>query len=195
MALVRDADVFCQSYRPGALAARGFGPEALAALRPGIVSVTISAYGHDGPWRDRRGFDSLMQSASGIAEENGRAAGDQAPRHLPSQALDHATGQLAAFGAMMALARRAREGGSYLVRVSLAQTGRWLDALGRSDGLGVDEPTLAEVDDLLETVDTPFGRARRIRPAARLTETPPRWSRPSVPLGTHEPAWPPRPAA
>jgi hypothetical protein len=193
--LLHDADVFCQSYRPGALAARGLGPADLAALRPGIVYVTISAYGHDGPWRDRRGFDSLVQSASGIAEEGGRAAGDETPRHLPGQALDHATGQLAAFGAMIALARRARGGGSHLVRVSLAQTARWLDGLGRVDGLGVAEPTLADVEDLLETVQTPFGRARRIRPAARLTETPPGWSRPSVPLGTHEPAWPPRPPA
>lgn len=94
---------------------------------------------------------------------------------------------------MIALARRARGGGSHLVRVSLAQTARWLDGLGRVDGLGVAEPTLADVEDLLETVQTPFGRARRIRPAARLTETPPGWSRPSVPLGTHEPAWPPCP--
>jgi crotonobetainyl-CoA:carnitine CoA-transferase CaiB-like acyl-CoA transferase len=193
-ALVREADVFCQSYRPGALDARGFSPPALAAARPGIICVTVSAYGHEGPWRDRRGFDSLVQSVSGIAYEGGRAAGQEGPQHLPAQALDHATGQLAAFGAMVALARRAREGGSYLVRVSLAQTGRWIDALGRVDGRGQADPTLADIADLLETVDTPFGRARRVRPAAWLSETPARWLRPSVPLGTHEPAWPARTA-
>jgi len=110
--LMRHADVVCQSYRPGALAARGLSPEDLARLRPGIVYVTLSAYGHVGPWRERRGFDSLVQSVSGIAHEGGVAAGTDGPRHLPAQALDHATGYLAAFGAMVALARRAREGGA-----------------------------------------------------------------------------------
>ena len=127
--LIRSCDVICQSYRPGALAAHGLSAEELARLRPGIVYVTLSAYSHVGPWRERRGFDSLVQSVSGIAHEGGAAAGLDGPRHLPAQALDHATGYLAAFGAMVALARRAREGGSYLVRVSLAQTGRWLDRL------------------------------------------------------------------
>jgi len=144
--LMRHADVVCQSYRPGALAARGLSPEDLARLRPGIVYVTLSAYGHVGPWRERRGFDSLVQSVSGIAHEGGVAAGTDGPRHLPAQALDHATGYLAAFGAMVALARRAREGGSYLVRVSLAQTGRWLDRLGRVAGHGVPDPRVEDVE-------------------------------------------------
>jgi crotonobetainyl-CoA:carnitine CoA-transferase CaiB-like acyl-CoA transferase len=193
--LVRGADVFCQSYRPGTLAARGLSPDELARLRPGIIYVTLSAYGHDGPWRDRRGFDSLVQSVSGIAHEGGLAAGGERPRHLPAQALDHATGYLAAFGAMVALARRAREGGSHLVRVSLAATGRWIDGLGRVDGRTRPDLTLAAIDDLLETSDTPFGRVRHVRPAARLAETPARWARPAVPLGTHSPAWPSRPGA
>lgn len=109
-ALVRDADVFLQSYRPGSLAARGFAPQALAQRRPGIVCVSISAYGHAGPWAGRRGFDSLVQSASGIAWREQQAAHADAPRPLPCQALDHATGYLAAFGAMIALARRSCEG-------------------------------------------------------------------------------------
>lgn len=189
-ALVREADVFCQAYRPGALAARGFGPEALARLRPGIVYVSISAYGHVGPWRDRRGFDSLVQSVSGIAHEGGVSAGLDGPKHLPAQAIDHATGYLAAFGAMVALARRAREGGSYLVRLSLAQTGRWLDGLDRVDPVGVADPTLEDVLDLTEAADSPFGRLRYVKPAARLAETPAYWARPAVPLGTHAAAWP-----
>lgn len=188
--LVRDADVFLQAYRPGALDGRGFSPEEVARLRPGIVHVTLSAYGHAGPWRPRRGFDSLVQSASGIAHEGGVAAGIEGPRHLPSQALDHATGYLCAFGAMTALARRAREGGSWLVRLSLAQTARWFEALGRTAG-GPDL-TLRDVADLLQESDTPFGRARHVAPAARLSETPPHWARPAVPLGTHPPAWPAR---
>jgi len=190
--LIGDADVFVQSYRPGALAARGLAPEEVARLRPGIVYVTLSAYGHAGPWRGRRGFDSLVQCASGIAHEGGVAAGVDGPRHLPAQALDHATGYLAAFGAMVALSRRAQEGGSWLVRVSLAQTARWLDGLGRADGQVVPDPTVEDVRDLLEERDTAFGRLSWVAPATRLSETPGRWERPPVPLGTHAPAWPPR---
>jgi hypothetical protein len=189
-ALIREADVFSQGYRPGALAGHGFSPEQVAELRPGIVYVTLSAYGHAGPWRDRRGFDSLVQSASGIAHEGGRDAGLDGPKHLPAQALDHATGYLAAFGAMVALARRAREGGSYLVRVSLAQTGRWIDSLGRIEGAEAPQLLLEDIQDLLQTTPTPFGEMRHVAPAARLSETPPYWARPTVPLGTHLPEWP-----
>jgi crotonobetainyl-CoA:carnitine CoA-transferase CaiB-like acyl-CoA transferase len=188
-ALLRGADVFSQSYRPGALAGLGLSPADVAALRPGIVCVTLSAYGHEGPWASRRGFDSLVQTVSGIAHEGGREAGIDGPRPLPAQALDHASGYLAAFGAMMALARRAREGGSWLVRVSLAQTGRWIDALGRVDGAPAPEQRLEDVEDLLLTTDSPFGRLRHVRPAARLSETPARWTRPSMPLGSDPPTW------
>lgn len=188
--LVRRADVFCQSYRPGALAAQGFSPEDVARLRPGIVYVTLSAYGHTGPWRERRGFETLIQSASGMAQEQGQVAGLDQPAHLPAQVVDHGTGYLAAFGALVALARRTHEGGSFLVRVSLAQTGRWVDALGRVDGRRTPELTLEAVEDLLADSDTPFGRLRHVVPAARLSETPAFWSRPAVPLGTHAAAWP-----
>jgi crotonobetainyl-CoA:carnitine CoA-transferase CaiB-like acyl-CoA transferase len=188
-ALIRSCDVVCQSYRPGALAARGLSPEELARLRPGVVYVTLSAYGHVGPWRERRGFDSLVQSVSGIAHEGGTAAGLDGPKHLPAQALDHATGYLAAFGAMVALAQRARWGGSYLVRVSLAQTGRWIDRLGRVAGQDVPDPRVEDVGEFLETTNTPFGALRHVAPPTKLAETPAYWARPSVPLGTHEPDW------
>ncbi|HKC81904.1 MAG TPA: CoA transferase [Gemmatimonadaceae bacterium] len=102
----------------------------MAHLRPGIVYVTLSAYGHTGPWRERRGFETLIQSATGMTHEHGFGGGLDHPEHLPAQVVDHGAGYLAALGALIALARRAREGGSYLVRVSLAQTGRWVDALG-----------------------------------------------------------------
>lgn len=188
--LIRRSDVFCQSYRPGALARHGFSPEDVARIRPGIVYVTLSAYGHTGAWRERRGFETLIQAVSGMAHEQGLGAGLDHPEHLPAQVVDHGTGYLAAFGALIALARRARDGGSYLVRVSLAQTGRWVDALGRVDGRRTPELTLEDVDDLLADSDTPFGRLRHVVPAARLSETPAFWSRPAVPLGTHAAAWP-----
>ena len=188
--LLREADVFCQSYRPGALAHLGLAPEDLARLRPGLVYVTLSAFGHQGPWRERRGFETIIQSVSGMAHEQGQAVGAEGPRHLPAQVVDHGTGYLAALGALVALARRARDGGSYLVRVSLAQTGRWVDGLGRVDGRSVRDQTLETIQDLLADMDSPFGRLRHVVPAARLSETPAFWSRPVVPLGTHPPAWP-----
>ena len=124
--LLKGADIFSQGYRPRALAALGFAPEDAANINPGIVYVTLSAYGHAGPWAERRGFDSLVQTTTGFNHAEGQAAGIDGPKELPAQMLDHATGYLMAFGAMMAKARQAREGGSWHVRVSLAQTGRWL---------------------------------------------------------------------
>ncbi|OXH90581.1 carnitine dehydratase, partial [Burkholderia multivorans] len=189
-ALVRDADIFLQAYRPGALAARGFGPEALAASRPGIVCVSVSAYGHAGPWAARRGFDSLVQSASGIAWREQQAAHADAPRHLPCQALDHATGYLAAFGAMIALIRRAREGGSWHVRVSLAQTGHWLQSFGTvPDGMQARDLVLDDVRDRIDRIASAFGTIDTVRPAERLSATPPSFGRPPVPLGSDDACW------
>lgn len=189
-ALVRESDIFCQGYRPEALATHGFSPEEVARLRPGIIYATLSAYSHVGPWQKRRGFDSLVQSVSGIAHEGGATAGLDRPKPLPAQALDHASGYLLAFGAMVALMRRAREGGSYLVRVSLAQTGRWIDGLGRVEGSDAPDLTLEDIADLVQTGATPWGEMRHVAPAARLSATPAYWARPSVPLGTHPPVWP-----
>ncbi|MEX2031910.1 MAG: CoA transferase, partial [Dehalococcoidia bacterium] len=127
--LVADADVFLQAYRPGALATLGFAPSDLAVIRPGLVVVHLSAYGSAGPWREHRGFDSLVQMASGIvaAETETEAAGHPPrPVSLPAQALDHATGYLAALGVIAGLRRRHARGGSTLVELSLARTGRWL---------------------------------------------------------------------
>jgi crotonobetainyl-CoA:carnitine CoA-transferase CaiB-like acyl-CoA transferase len=187
--LLQDADVFVQGYRPGGLAARGFSPEQAAALRPGIVYVSLSAYGYAGPWADRRGFDSLVQTASGINHAEAGAAGIEGPKELPCQALDHASGYLMALGAIAGLLRRAEVGGSWHVRVSLARTGRWLQALGRvARGLDCAAPTPG--DELFEEADSGFGKLQAIRHAAQLSETPARWARPAVPLGSHPPRWP-----
>jgi crotonobetainyl-CoA:carnitine CoA-transferase CaiB-like acyl-CoA transferase len=188
--LARDADIFVQGYRPGAVKGNGFGPDELARLRPGIVYVSLCAYSHAGPWANRRGFDSLVQNANGLNDAEAQAAGATQPKPLPCQALDHAAGYLMAFGAMTALARRATQGGSWHVRVSLAQTGHWLRGLGRIDGLGAPDPGFDDVKDRLEQSDSGFGRLTTVRHAATMSETPPHWARPSVPLGTHEPEWP-----
>ena len=189
-ALLHDADVFVQGYRPGAIAAFGFGPEDIARLRPGIVYVSLCAYGHAGPWAARRGFDSLVQTASGFNAAEAEAFGQSKPRELPAQELDHATGYLLAFATMTALKRRAERGGSWHVRCSLAQTGHWLRSLGRIDGMNCPDPRSADVRDLLEELPSGFGRLTTVRHSARMSETPPHWTRQSVPLGTHPPAWP-----
>ncbi|HEX7933407.1 MAG TPA: CoA transferase [Paraburkholderia sp.] len=189
-ALTRDADVFLQAYRPGALAARGFGPDDVARLRPGIVYVSVCAYGYEGPWASRRGFDSLVQSASGIAFTEQQAAGCREPKHLPCQALDHATGYLAAFGAMAALARRAAEGGSWHVKVSLAQTGRWLQSFGQmAEGWRAPDVSHDGVRDCLDTVQSEFGRVEAVQPAEQLEETPAFFALPPSRIGAHEAKW------
>ncbi|MEJ8847489.1 CoA transferase [Variovorax rhizosphaerae] len=187
--LLADAHVFSQGYRPGGLEALGFGPEQVARLRPGIVCVSLTAYGTQGPWASRRGFDSLVQTAMGFNHAEGEAAGDGKPRPMPMQILDEASGYLMAFGAAVALARQQGEGGSWHVQVSLAQTGQWLRSLGRvSGGLSAARP---DVQPQVETTDSGFGRLAALRHSARLSRTPAGWTRPSMPPGTHPPVWPP----
>lgn len=188
--LLREAHVFMQGYRPGGLQALGFGPEEVAKVSPGIVYVSLSAYSHAGPWAGRRGFDSLMQTASGFNAAEAEAAGSDKPRPLPGQILDHATGFLMAFAIMTALKRQAGSGGSWHVRLSLAQTGRWVRSLGRIDGLALHDPTRDDVSDLLQESDSGFGRLSAVHHSAQMSETPPRWARPTVRLGTHPPEWP-----
>src|SRR5579863_2107916 len=192
--LLAQADIFSQGYRPGALAARGFSAEQAARISPGIVCVSLSAYGHAGPWAERRGFDSLVQTATGFNHAEGQAAGIDGPKELPAQMLDHATGYLMAFGAMMARERQSREGGSWHVRVSLAQTGRWFWNLGRiNDGLKTEELKGEAIKPFSEEMQSGFGPMQAIRHAAQLSKTPAFWTRPAMPLGSHAPQWPPRP--
>jgi len=199
--LISEADVFSQGYRPGSLGARGLSPEELAKLRPGLVYVSLSAFGHTGPWAGRRGFDTVVQTVSGMTTRQtevvpGKKPG---PDFYPVSAIDYCTGYLMAFGAMVALGRRAQEGGSWLVRISLAQVGKWLVDLGEvgaAELKGVPtEFDLAELDRWSMVTETPSGPLRHLKPAVQLSETPARWARPSVPLGYHQPVWPARGAA
>jgi crotonobetainyl-CoA:carnitine CoA-transferase CaiB-like acyl-CoA transferase len=190
-ALLAQADIFSQGYRPQALARLGFSPQDAAQLSPGIVYVTLSAYGHAGAWAERRGFDSLVQTTTGFNHAEGQAAGVDGPKELPAQILDHATGYLMAFGAMMARARQSREGGSWHVRVSLAQTGQWLWNLGRvTDGLKTEDLKGDAVRPFLETVPSGFGPLSSVSHSARLSKTPAFWTHPAMPLGSHPPQWP-----
>jgi crotonobetainyl-CoA:carnitine CoA-transferase CaiB-like acyl-CoA transferase len=188
LAVLRDAHVFIQGYRPGALAARGFGPKEVARARPGIVMVSLSAYGESGPWAGRRGFDSLVQTATGINHAEAQAAGAAQPKALPMQIVDMATGMLIAFGAQAAVLRQQHEGGSWLVRVSLARTALWLRELGRVEG-GFSAPR-ADFSGLMEAHASGYGALLATRHAAVFSHTPVHWLRPSMPPGSHPLAWP-----
>jgi crotonobetainyl-CoA:carnitine CoA-transferase CaiB-like acyl-CoA transferase len=185
--LLKSADIFTQGYRPGALAARGFSPEQVAALRPGIVCVSICAYGHEGPWASRRGFDSIVQNVTGLAATQGTLA---EPKNLPVQANDYIAGYLAALGAMVGLARRAEQGGSWLVRVSLVQVAHWIASLGTVDGsTGLKDIPDAELAGFLMESDGPFGRLRHLKPVIQLSDTPCTYARPAEPLGSSPAEW------
>ena len=186
--LLGDAHVFVQGYRPGGLAALGVGPQDAARLRPGIVYVSLSAYGHDGPWAERRGFDSLVQTATGFNRAEADAFGSDAPKPLPYQIFDYASGFLMAFGAAAALLKQHTEGGSWHVRVALAQTAHWVRSLGRfAPDLATPRPNFEE---LAQDYPSSFGTLRGMPHAARFSATPPRWTRPSVPPGTNPAEWP-----
>jgi hypothetical protein len=186
-ALLAQAHVFVQGYRPGGLQSLGYGPAQAAAKRPGIIYVSLTAYGTQGPWANRRGFDSLVQTAMGFNDAEGQAAGEGKPRPLPMQILDEATGYLIAMGASAALRRQQLEGGSWHVLVSLAQTGQWLRSLGRVDaGFTVGKP---DFEPYTEVTPSGFGELKALRHSAMLERTPARWVRQSVPPGTDAPTW------
>lgn len=188
--LIARADVFSQGYRGGALERLGLGPLDLAKLRPGIVYTSINAYGHEGPWANRPGWEQLAQTVTGMADVHG---GDAGPKLQPGAVADYTTGFLAAFGTLAALERRARYGGSYLVRVSLVQTATWLRGLGLkpADDLAKAQPAApAEIDAWRITSPSGFGPVRHLRPPVRMSVTPARWARPTTPLGAAPAEWP-----
>jgi len=196
--LVSQTDVFSQGYRPGTLGGRGLSPEELAELRPGIVYISMCAFSHMGPWASRRGFDTVVQTVSGITNRQGDLfpGANPGPQFYPVSAIDYLTGYLMAFGGMVALNRRVHEGGSWLVRISLAQVGRWLVSQGEIPEADLKnipaEFNPEEVASWSTVSDTPMGKLGHLGPVLSLSETPPRWARTSVPLGHHDPVWPER---
>ncbi|HEX3244348.1 MAG TPA: CoA transferase [Chloroflexota bacterium] len=185
-ALAAGADVVSQGYRAGSMERKGFGPEELVTRRPGLIYVSINCYGHHGPWQSRPGWEQLAQTVTGLA--TGHGAPDH-PVRMPVACCDYTTGYLAALGTMVALGRRAREGGSYHVRASLVQSGMWFARLGPTcDPDAATGP--GDTTDLTTEEDTAWGRLTHLKPAIELSETPAYWERPPVPLGTHPAEWP-----
>ncbi len=191
--LIQQCDVLAHGYRADALERLGFGAQQRAQLNPGLVDVSLNAYGWTGPWRNRRGFDSLVQMSSGIAATAGQRTGPPAPAPapvpLPVQALDHATGYLLAAAAVRGLAARWLAGAGCEARASLARTASMLLDAGAVREPG--EPLAAETaDDLADGVElTVWGPARRLRPPAEIDGIPMRWDTPAQPLGTSDAAW------
>ncbi|MFJ1970438.1 CoA transferase [Streptomyces sp. NPDC087903] len=188
--LLAAADVVVTGYRPGALDRFGLSPRALAERRPGVVVAQLSAWGAYGPWGGRRGFDSLVQAATGIAATEGSP---QRPGALPAQALDHGTGYLLAAAVLRALTEQSYDGGSRFVGAALARTAEWLThGVGREP----DDPGDAAVgaaydgpDAWLSETDGPLGRLRYALPPVSFADGPADWARPPGRWGTDAARW------
>ncbi|CAI6337622.1 unnamed protein product [Periconia digitata] len=186
--LLRTADVFIQSYRPGSLAKLSLSPEEIVKLNPNLIVANLSAYGPDGPWRENRGFDSLVQTCSGLNVADAERYGEGEPaRVLPCQALDHGAGYLLATGVMTALYRRAMSGGSFEVQVSLAGVGKYLRSLGQRDAVkGGDSQ---DEDQYLEKRQSDFGELRAVRHSAAIEGLEVGWDIMSRVLGSDVARW------
>ncbi len=180
--LLARADVLVHGYRPGALDGLGLDEETRRRASPGLVDVSLDAYGWTGPWRGRRGFDSLVQMSTGIADAGMRHAGSDRPTPLPVQALDHGTGYLLAFAALQGVAHRLATGEGSVARLSLARTAALLSGPASEGTL---EPERA--DDVAPQIEhTSWGPARRLVAPLSL---PLHTDRPARALGSDSPSW------
>ncbi|MFI1253024.1 CoA transferase [Streptomyces netropsis] len=184
--LLADADVVLSGYRPGALDRYGLAPKALAERRPGLVIGQLSAWGAYGPWGGRRGFDSLVQAACGIAVTE--AGPDGRPGALPAQALDHGTGYLLAAAVLRAVTEQRTAGGTHLARLALTQTAAWLTG-GTITPDGGGATRTYETGEWLSERDSPLGRLRYALPPVSFDGGPPDWARPPGRWGTDAPRW------
>ena len=186
--LLAGADVLLHGYRTGALAGLGYDRGRLARLNPALVDVCLNAYGWTGPWSGRRGFDSLVQMSSGIADHGRRASGADKPVPLPVQALDHATGYLMAAAVLRALLARAETGKVLSARLSLARTAELLCTTRRADtGTGCAPEKSADTDGQVE--QTAWGPARRVRFPLTIEGMIASWDHPASKLRSAKPDW------
>ncbi|WP_051228802.1 CoA transferase [Paludibacterium yongneupense] len=187
--LLSRADVLVHGYRSDALEALGLGAERRRRLRPGLIDVSLDAYGWSGPWRERRGFDSLVQMSSGIAETGMRAFGRERPTPLPVQALDHACGYVLAAAVLRGLDLRRRAGTGSMWRTSLARMAQLLLTLPAG---APGAPALAPEtpDDVCPGGEaTAWGPARRLVAPLTVSASPLYWERPASALGTDPARW------
>lgn len=187
-ALLSRADIMVHGYRPDALVRLGLDAAERQRLRPGLVDVCLDAYGWSGPWAGRRGFDSLVQMSTGIAAEGMRHYATDAPRPLPVQALDHATGYLMATAAVMGLVRRRATGKGMIARTSLARTAHLLTMLQVGPESGPFAP-MGDADFAPQPETTSWGPAHRLRPPIAIGAIPMTWDRGASALGSADPVW------
>ncbi|WP_348750026.1 CoA transferase [Pseudomonas rhodesiae] len=186
--LLKDADLLFHGYRADALEHLGYNAEGLQRIAPGLIDVSLNAYGWSGPWRNRRGFDSLVQMSSGVAEAGMAWQQADKPVPLPLQALDHATGYLMAASALQALSERLKSGRGGSARLSLARTAKLLVEAGQAPqqpALRPEEPG----DQGLLVEQTSWGPAHRLLPPVVISGTPLQWDLPAGQLGSHRPQW------
>ena len=183
--LLGSADVVVTGYRPGSLDRYGLAPEALAERRPGLVVAQLCAWGWEGPWAGRRGFDSLVQAGCGIAALEGDA--DGTPGVLPAQALDHGTGYLLAAAVLRELTERQRGGGGSRLRLSLAATASWLLHDVRPRPRQQAEPY--DPGRWLTETRSPVGLLQHALPPVQFTGGPADWADPPTPWGSDRPSW------
>ncbi len=186
--LLSEADVLVHGYRPGALDSLGLGERIRRDAAPGLIEVCLDAYGWTGPWAGRRGFDSLVQMSTGIAETGMRLLKRDKPTPLPVQALDHATGYLVAHAAIRALTERLRTGRSSTAALSLARTARLLTDNGTSEP-GVPIRTEDEHDTAPDAEHTSWGSARRLRVPLTIDGVTIRADHPAHDLGSDPAVW------
>ena len=166
--LLDEADVVVHGYRPGSLRHFGLGAEDLARRHPGLVIVQLDAWGHTGPWSHRRGFDSIVQAAAGIAVAE--SVDGTTPGALPCQLLDHGAGYLAAAAVLDGLRRQMQDGGTVLRSVSLARTAAWLTGRSRERGAppapipALDSPQAETTASWAVQLDGPDGQVTAIAP-------------------------------
>jgi hypothetical protein len=189
--LLAGADVLLHGYRSDALAGLGLDTAARQSIRPGLVDVSLDAYGFSGPWRARRGFDSLIQMSSGIAQAGMQWAGSDRPTPLPVQALDHATGYIVATAALRGLVGRVQLGIGSSSRASLARTAALLISAGAAPRRGPAAPLAppGNADFTPAPEPTPWGAGRRLQPPLAIDGVPMHWSRGANSLGSAPACW------
>jgi crotonobetainyl-CoA:carnitine CoA-transferase CaiB-like acyl-CoA transferase len=188
IALLSSADVIVHGLRPGALGGLGLGAQERRRVQPGLIDVSLDAYGWTGPWAGRRGYDSLVQMSSGIADTGMQHYRKDRPTPLPVQALDHTTGYILAAAAVRGLTKRMLSGAGSTMRASLARTAALLAGgppLETVHPLG--KPAAGDYDTRIEA--TPWGPARRLRPPVTVDGAIMRWDRPAAELGSSTANW------
>jgi crotonobetainyl-CoA:carnitine CoA-transferase CaiB-like acyl-CoA transferase len=186
--LLAEADVLVHGYRPGALEMLGLDADRRRSIRPQLIDVSLDAYGFDGPWHGRRGFDSLVQMSCGIADAGMRRFDKVRPFPLPVQALDQATGYLLAAAVIRGITARLETGAATTARTSLARVAHTLTSMPAAETGGELAPEgPGDLSD--EAEGTEWGPARRLRAPLTIAGTPMRWNRAPSSLGSSRPEW------